>query len=61
MLPRWRSTTKGATFPSWRPHSQIDHIVVRGAIEAVGGEVLPFSPTSDHRAISADLQLRSLP
>ena len=58
VLPGWRSTTKGATFPSWRPHSQIDHILVRGAIGAVGGEVLPYTRTSDHRAVWADLQLR---
>ncbi len=57
-MPGWRSTTKGATFPSWRPHSQIDHILVRGSVDAVAGTVLPYSPTSDHRAISADLQLR---
>jgi endonuclease/exonuclease/phosphatase family metal-dependent hydrolase len=58
VLPAWRSTTRGATFPSWRPHSQIDHILVRGAIDAVGGEVFPDTQTSDHRAIAADLQLR---
>jgi endonuclease/exonuclease/phosphatase family metal-dependent hydrolase len=58
VLPGWHSTAKGATFPSWRPHSQIDHILVRGALDMLGGRVLPYSPTSDHRAISADLQLR---
>ena len=40
------------------PHSQIDHILVRGEVDAVAGEVLPYTCTSDHRAISADLQLR---
>ncbi|HEY3832686.1 MAG TPA: endonuclease/exonuclease/phosphatase family protein [Acidimicrobiia bacterium] len=58
VLPGWRSTVRGATFPSWRPHSQIDHVLVRGEVDAVAGEVLPYSRTSDHRAISADLQLR---
>ncbi len=58
VLPGWRTTTKGATYPSWRPHSQIDQILVRGAVDPVGGEVLAYSPTSDHRAVSADLQLR---
>ena len=58
VLPGWRSTVRGATFPAWRPHSQIDHILIRGEVDAVAGEVLPYTRTSDHRAISADLQLR---
>ncbi len=58
MLPGWHSTTRGRTYPSWRPHSQIDHILVRGAVDAVGGSVGAYSPTSDHRAVTADLQLR---
>ncbi len=58
LLPGWRMAVKGRTFPSWRPHSQIDHICARGAIDVVEGKVLPYSPTSDHRAICARLQLR---
>ena len=58
LLPGWRSTAKGRTFPSWRPHSQIDHILIRGAIDELDSEVLPYSPSSDHRAIRATLQLR---
>ena len=58
LLPGWTMTAKGRTFPSWRPHSQIDHICVRGAIDVVDAEVLPYSRVSDHRAIRATLQLR---
>ena len=58
LLPGWTMTAKGRTFPSWRPHSQIDHICVRGAVDVVSAEVLAYSPTSDHRAIRACLQLR---
>ncbi len=58
LLPGWRSTAKGRTFPSWRPHSQIDHILIRGAIDEIDSAVLPYSPSSDHRAVRASLQLR---
>ncbi len=54
LLPGWRSTVRGATFPAWHPHSQIDHILVRGA-EFVDGDVAA-SPHSDHRAIRARLR-----
>lgn len=55
LLPGWRSTVRGATFPAWNAHSQIDHVLVRGAT-FVGGEVAP-SRHSDHRAIRARLRL----
>ena len=59
LLPGWRSTARGRTFPSWRPHSQIDHILIRGAIDEVSSSVLPYSPSSDHRGVRATLELRS--
>jgi endonuclease/exonuclease/phosphatase family metal-dependent hydrolase len=55
-LPGWRRAVVGPTWPTWRPHSQIDHILVRGALRAVTGEVLPPAG-SDHRPVRARLTL----
>jgi len=52
----WDRPVRGRTFPSERPHSQIDHVLVRGGIESLGGEVLAATP-SDHRPIRARLRL----
>jgi endonuclease/exonuclease/phosphatase family metal-dependent hydrolase len=55
-MPGWRRAVIGRTWPTWRPHSQIDHIIVRGALHSVGGRVLPHSG-SDHRAVRAELDV----
>jgi len=52
----WHRAVRGASWPTWRPHSQIDHILVRGACTPVFGEVLPDAG-SDHRPIRAQLRL----
>lgn len=52
----WRRTVSGRTWPSWRPHSQIDHILVRGPVTPVGGAVMPACG-SDHLAVRALLTL----
>ncbi len=52
----WERSVRGRTFPSRNPHSQIDHILVRGGIRVLSGEVLARTP-SDHRPIRARLQL----
>jgi endonuclease/exonuclease/phosphatase family metal-dependent hydrolase len=57
LMPGWHRAVKGATWPAWRPHSQIDHILVRGNLGVAGGEVLPYSG-SDHRPVRAQLTLR---
>jgi endonuclease/exonuclease/phosphatase family metal-dependent hydrolase len=59
-VPGWRRAVKGSTWPTWRPHSQIDHILVRGAIHPAGGEVLPHAG-SDHRPVRADLEVGQVP
>ena len=56
-LRGWHRAVKGRTWPSWHPHSQIDHIVVRGSIGIRSGEVLPDAG-SDHRPVRAELTLR---
>jgi endonuclease/exonuclease/phosphatase family metal-dependent hydrolase len=55
-LPEWHRAVKGRTWPAWQPHSQIDHILVRGAVRVRSGEVLPAAG-SDHRPVRAELTL----
>ncbi len=56
MLPGWQRPVRGRTYNARHPHSQIDHILVRGRIEPLDGEVLAQTP-SDHRPIRARLRL----
>jgi endonuclease/exonuclease/phosphatase family metal-dependent hydrolase len=57
-LPGWERTVRGRTWPASRPHSQIDHILVREGrgVEVVEHEVLP-EVGSDHRPVRARLRL----
>jgi endonuclease/exonuclease/phosphatase family metal-dependent hydrolase len=57
-LPGWTRTVRGRTWPASRPHSQIDHILVRrgDGIELVDSAVLP-AVGSDHRPIRATLRV----
>jgi len=58
-MPGWRRAVIGRTWPAWRPHSQIDHILVRGALRALGprsGRVLPHAG-SDHSPVRAELDV----
>jgi endonuclease/exonuclease/phosphatase family metal-dependent hydrolase len=54
LLPGWRRAVVGRTWPSRRPHSQIDHILVTQPVAVLGGEVLP-PVGSDHRPVRATL------
>ena len=54
----WKRPVRGSTYPAKHPHSQIDHVLVRGGIRVLGGEVLAETP-SDHRPIRARLQMPS--
>src|SRR5205814_9209819 len=56
MMPGRRRPVRGRTYPSKRPHSQIDHVLVRGGVVGVDGEVLAETP-SDHRPIRTRLRL----
>ena len=56
MMHGWKRPVRGRTYPAHRPHSQIDHVLVRGGIEPLGGEVLAETP-SDHRPVRARLRL----
>jgi hypothetical protein len=55
-LPEWHRAVRGRTWPTWNPHSQIDHILVRGSVQVLSGEVLPDAG-SDHRPVRAVLAL----
>jgi endonuclease/exonuclease/phosphatase family metal-dependent hydrolase len=56
-MPGWHRAVVGPTWPTWRPHSQIDHILVRGdGLRAVTGVVFPHSG-SDHRPVRAEIEV----
>ena len=54
-LRGWRRAVRGRTWPARRPHSQIDHILVRPDIRVMAGEVLA-DVGSDHRPVRAELR-----
>jgi endonuclease/exonuclease/phosphatase family metal-dependent hydrolase len=54
MLPGWRRAVRGRSWPAWRPHSQIDHVLVKGPLAVLSGEVLP-ALGSDHLAVRVSL------
>jgi len=56
LMRGWERPVRGRTFDARRPHSQIDHVLVRGGVQPLGGEVLGATP-SDHRPIRAWLRL----
>jgi len=55
-MPGWSRAVVGPTWPAWRPHSQIDHILVRGGLRVASGEVLADAG-SDHRPVLATVAL----
>ncbi len=55
LLPGWRSLVNKRTWPARTPHSQIDHLLVRGPWESMGG--FASDGGSDHRALVADVRL----
>lgn len=56
MLPGWRRAVRGRTWPAHRPHSQIDHVLVRDDVEVVDAAVLD-EIGSDHRPVRVGLRL----
>jgi endonuclease/exonuclease/phosphatase family metal-dependent hydrolase len=57
LLPGWRRAVRGRTWPAHRPHSQIDHVLVRNGVEVVDAAVLD-EVGSDHRPVRVTLRLR---
>jgi endonuclease/exonuclease/phosphatase family metal-dependent hydrolase len=56
MFPGWTRTVRGATYPSQRPHSQIDHVLVNGRLACVAAEVVD-DRQSDHRPVRVTLRV----
>lgn len=57
MLPGWRRAVRGRTWPAHRPHSQIDHVLVRDDVEVVDAAVLD-EVGSDHLPLRVTLRPR---
>lgn len=56
LTPRgWRRAVRGRTYPSHRPHSQTDHILVTPRVKVADAEVLS-QQMSDHRPVRARLR-----
>ena len=55
-MPGWKRAVVGRTWPTWRPHSQIDHILVHGSLRPTSGQVLPHAG-SDHRPVRACIEV----
>jgi endonuclease/exonuclease/phosphatase family metal-dependent hydrolase len=56
VVPGWRDTARGATWPSPRPVFQIDHILVTEPVQATEAEVVRAG-RSDHLPVRAELRL----
>jgi endonuclease/exonuclease/phosphatase family metal-dependent hydrolase len=56
VLPGYRSGVVARTWPAWRAHSQIDHLLVRGPWELAGAHAV--TGPSDHRALVVEATLR---
>lgn len=55
-LTGMRAAASVPTFPADAPTQQIDHVLLRGPVTAVGGEALQL-PVSDHQALRVELSL----
>lgn len=56
MLPGWRRAIAQPTWPTHRPHSQLDHVLVTPPVRVTSARVGPHSG-SDHRPVVVDLAL----
>jgi endonuclease/exonuclease/phosphatase family metal-dependent hydrolase len=56
LFPGWHRAVRGRSYPGHRPHSQIDHVLVRDDVSVVWGEVLAANP-SDHRPVRVRLRV----
>jgi endonuclease/exonuclease/phosphatase family metal-dependent hydrolase len=55
---RWAQLARAATYPSYRPRVQFDHVLADGiAASAVRGSQAMRLPVSDHCALVVDLDL----
>jgi len=52
-----QATQNAPTFPSWRPESALDHVLVSPQIDVSDARVLPI-PVSDHLPLALEFSLR---
>ena len=57
LLPGWQRAATGPTWPAWRPHSQLDHLLVGHRLGVLDGTVVT-AEASDHLPVVATLALR---
>jgi endonuclease/exonuclease/phosphatase family metal-dependent hydrolase len=56
LFPGWRRAVRHRTWPAWWPHSQVDHILVRGALAVQDAKV--YRPMgSDHLPLRVCLRV----
>jgi len=55
LLRGWHRAVRGRTWPAHRPHSQIDHVLVREGVQVLEASVLP-NVGSDHRPVRVRLR-----
>ncbi|HEY0117947.1 MAG TPA: endonuclease/exonuclease/phosphatase family protein [Cellulomonas sp.] len=53
----WRPLARAATFPSWAPTRQLDHVLADGAVALAGPAGTPDAGVSDHRPLVVDVAL----
>lgn len=56
VLLKTSNDINNATFPSWQPTHQYDHILVSDSIEIISETILP-NPISDHLPVALEIQL----
>lgn len=58
LVSRWTQLARVATYPSWRPRVQFDHVLADGVAESAVHDVRALRlPVSDHCALVVDLRL----
>ena len=55
VLSGWRSLAKAATYPSWDPRIQLDHVLASGELPRVEAVESPQLAVSDHRGLLVQL------
>jgi endonuclease/exonuclease/phosphatase family metal-dependent hydrolase len=55
-FPAWRRAVTGRTWPTRRPHSQLDHVLITPSLSVVSASVAERSG-SDHRPVAVTLAL----
>ncbi len=59
-FPGWRRAVRAKTWPAWRPHSQVDHVLVHGPLRVLAAGVVGVTG-SDHLPVRVTLGLGAPP